>query len=68
MDTKTFNVTGMTCEHCVAAVSEEVTRLAGVSDVAVDLASGRLVVQGSDLDGAAIGDAVESAGYAAEAC
>jgi copper chaperone CopZ len=68
MDTRTFNVTGMTCEHCVAAVSEEVAQLAGVSDVEVDLASGRLVVHGSDLDGGAIGDAVESAGYAAEAC
>jgi copper chaperone len=53
----------MSCEHCVAAVTEEVGRVAGVSDVAVDLASGALVVQGSDVDGEAVRTAVETAGY-----
>lgn len=37
MTVQTFAVTGMTCEHCVHAVREEVGALAGVSDVAVDL-------------------------------
>ena len=38
----TYTVTGMTCGHCVASVTEEVTELAGVHDVVVDLESGRL--------------------------
>jgi copper chaperone len=59
----TYTVTGMTCEHCVAAVGEEVGALPGVSDVNVELASGALVVNGSDLDGDAVRGAVEEAGY-----
>jgi copper chaperone len=39
-----FTVTGMTCEHCVGAVREEVGRIPGVTEVAVDLASGRVTV------------------------
>ena len=38
----TYTVTGMTCGHCVASVTEEVSELAGVRDVLVDLDSGRL--------------------------
>jgi copper chaperone len=33
----TYRVTGMTCEHCVHAITEELTSLGGVSDVRVDL-------------------------------
>ncbi len=62
-DRQTFSVTGMSCEHCVAAVTEEVGRVAGVSDVAVDLASGALVVHGSEVDREAVRTAVETAGY-----
>jgi copper chaperone len=39
-----FTVSGMTCEHCVGAVREEVGRIAGVTEVAVDLATGRVTV------------------------
>lgn len=46
MSTLDFTVTGMTCQHCVASVTEEVGELAGVSEVDVDLASGRLHVVG----------------------
>ena len=46
MQTLDFTVTGMTCQHCVASVTEEVGELPGVSDVEVDLASGRLHVVG----------------------
>jgi copper chaperone len=60
---QTFNVIGMTCQHCVAAVGAEVGALAGVSDVNVELASGALVVSGSDLDPDAVRGAVEEAGY-----
>jgi len=41
-----FTVTGMTCQHCVASVTEEVTELPGVTEVDVDLATGRLHVIG----------------------
>jgi copper chaperone len=40
MTTVTYQVTGMTCEHCVHAVSGELRSLDGVSDVAVDLHPG----------------------------
>ncbi|MCW2806795.1 MAG: copper chaperone, partial [Marmoricola sp.] len=38
--TTEYTVTGMTCAHCVASVTEEIQEIAGVTDVAVDLASG----------------------------
>ena len=40
MSTQTFSVTGMTCGHCVGAVSSEVREIAGVSDVTVELVAG----------------------------
>jgi len=60
---QTYSVTGMTCEHCVAAVGAEVGAVPGVSAVDVDLASGALLVSGSDVDGEAVRLAVEEAGY-----
>ncbi len=42
--TATFTVTGMTCEHCVSSVSEEVLEIAGVTVVDVDLATGGVTV------------------------
>ena len=44
MTTSTYTVTGMTCEHCVGAVREEVGRIPGVTDVAVDLPSGVVTI------------------------
>lgn len=44
MTTSTFTVTGMTCEHCVGAVREEVGRIPGVTEVAVDLPSGVVTI------------------------
>jgi copper chaperone len=59
-----YTVAGMTCGHCVSAVTEEVTKIAGVSDVQVDLASGAVSVAGdSRLDNAAVKEAVEEARY-----
>jgi copper chaperone CopZ len=46
VQTLDFTVTGMTCQHCVASVTEEVNELAGVQEVDVDLAAGRLHVVG----------------------
>ncbi|HET7690593.1 MAG TPA: cation transporter [Nocardioidaceae bacterium] len=65
MSTQTYTVTGMTCGHCVASVTEEVQEIAGVTDVAVDLASGSVTVTSeAPLDDAAVKAAVEEAGYA----
>lgn len=64
MSARTYTVTGMTCEHCVASVTEEVTEVPGVTGVQVDLASGALTVTGEALDDAAIAAAVVEAGYA----
>jgi len=61
----TWTVTGMTCGHCVASVTEEVSGLAGVEDVQVDLASGAVVVtSAAPLERADVEAAVEEAGYA----
>jgi copper chaperone len=62
-DRQTYHVTGMTCEHCVAAVSAKVSELAGVSSVEVALASGDVVVTGNGVSDEAVRGAVEAAGY-----
>jgi copper chaperone len=61
--TRTYTVRGMTCDHCVASVNEEVSELAGVDRVEVDLASGRLEVTGSAISDDEVRAAVEEAGY-----
>ena len=62
--TSTYRVKGMTCEHCVRSVTEEVSAVDGVSGVEVDLASGRVTVTGDrPLDDEAVRAAVEVAGY-----
>ncbi|MBS41855.1 MAG: cation-transporting ATPase [Nocardioides sp.] len=65
MSTSTYTVTGMTCQHCVASVTEEVSEIEGVQDVGVDLESGSLTVTApSPVDDDAVRAAVEEAGYA----
>lgn len=56
-------VDGMTCTHCVHAVTAAVSALPGVVGVAVDLASGKVQIQGSP-DPAAVRAAIEEEGYA----
>ncbi|HEV2921853.1 MAG TPA: heavy-metal-associated domain-containing protein [Actinomycetota bacterium] len=64
MATSTYAVTGMTCEHCVRAVTEEVRRIEGVADVMVDLPTGALTISSSQpVEEAAVAEAVEEAGY-----
>jgi copper ion binding protein len=64
MTTTTYTVTGMTCGHCVNAVSSEVGRLAGVTGVQVDLTTGAVTVtSAAPLDDAAVAAAVDEAGY-----
>ncbi|WP_448640895.1 heavy-metal-associated domain-containing protein [Geodermatophilus sp. URMC 63] len=60
----TFTVTGMTCAHCQRAVTEEISGVAGVESVTVDLATGTVTVTASaPLDRADIAAAVDEAGY-----
>jgi copper chaperone len=64
MITTRYAVKGMTCEHCVSAVSAEVGRIDGVSAVDVDLATGSVTVTSTDTpDDAAVREAVDEAGY-----
>lgn len=64
MTTATYDVHGMTCGHCVAAVSGELAKLNGVSDVSVELESGKVtVISDTSLDPGAVRTAVEEAGY-----
>jgi len=63
MTETTYIVQGMTCAHCKASVTEEVSEVPGVASVDVDLASGRVTVTGDDVDDAAVRAAVDEAGY-----
>ena len=60
----TYTVTGMTCQHCVSSVTEELTELDGVTGVEVDLTTGAVVVtSAAELDPVAVKAAVAEAGY-----
>jgi copper chaperone len=62
--TASYTVTGMTCDHCVASVREEIGEIAGVANVDVDLASGAVTVTSTQpLADADVRTAVEEAGY-----
>ena len=62
-----YEVSGMTCEHCRAAVTAELRAVPGVHEVDVNLESKRVVVTGSSLDDKALRAAIEDAGYEASA-
>lgn len=60
----TYTVTGMTCEHCVASVTEELSELGGVTGVAVQLDSGAVTVTSDrELSRDEVAGAVTEAGY-----
>ncbi len=62
--TTAYTVSGMTCQHCASAVTEEVSEIDGVTDVDVDLATGRVsVISDAPLDDTAVRAAVDEAGY-----
>lgn len=64
MATATYEVTGMTCEHCVNAVKGEISQLSGVDDVNVELEGGKVTVtSAAPVDQDQIRAAVEKAGY-----
>ncbi|MBA3281497.1 MAG: heavy-metal-associated domain-containing protein [Acidimicrobiia bacterium] len=60
----TYAVTGMSCQHCIDAVTAEVGRIAGVDQVDVDLAAGAVTVTSRvPLDVNVVRDAVDEAGF-----
>jgi copper ion binding protein len=64
-DRRTYTVTGMTCAHCVMSVTEEIGKIDGVTDVAVDLPTGAVAVTSDrPLNEDRVRAAVEEAGYA----
>jgi copper ion binding protein len=60
---RTYSVPGVSCEHCVRAVTEEVGQVAGVESVVVDLDSKRVTVSGEAIDDGAVRAAIDEAGY-----
>ena len=66
MTTSTFTATGMTCQHCVASVTKEVTELAHVTAVNVDLPSGNVTVESdAPIPTDEVIAAIDKAGYPA---
>jgi copper chaperone len=63
MNNTTYLVPGMTCEHCKAAITQEVGQIAGVDAVRVDLDAKLVRVSGSGVDAAAVIGAIDEAGY-----
>ena len=62
-----YLVSGMTCGHCVSAVTEEISKMEGVTGVEVDLVAGGqsrvTVTSTTELPDEAVADAVDEAGY-----
>ncbi|MEV0283412.1 heavy-metal-associated domain-containing protein [Kribbella sp. NPDC050820] len=67
MTTTTYSVSGMTCGHCSASVTEEISKIAGVQEVSIDLVAGGTsavhVTSESALDEVSVREAVDEAGY-----
>jgi copper chaperone CopZ len=60
--TQTYDVPGISCEHCQAAIEKEVAEVPGVTDVTVDIDARQATVAGSsEID--AVRSAIEQAGY-----
>lgn len=68
MATATLKVTGMSCEHCVRAVTNALKSAEGVSEASVDLKAGRAVVEYEEgkTTPRALANAVMDEGYTAE--
>jgi copper chaperone len=58
-----YSVPGVSCEHCVGAVTGEVEQVEGVESVVVDLESKRVTVKGRSIDDRAVRAAIDDAGY-----
>ena len=64
MTETTYTVIGMTCGHCAAAVTEEVSAVPGVEEVEVSVEAGTVVVRGAGVSEERVRAAVDEAGYA----
>jgi copper ion binding protein len=65
MATSTWTVTGMTCAHCVQAVTDEVSAIDGVQAVEVELETGVVTVTADpEPSREQVAAAVDEAGYA----
>ena len=66
MTTATFTATGMTCQHCVASVTKEVSELDHVTSVSVDLPTGKVTVESdAPIPADEVIAAIDKAGYPA---
>lgn len=63
MITEVFNVEGMSCEHCVNAITGEVNKLSGIEKVAVDLKANTVTITADPVDRVAVEAAIVEAGY-----
>jgi copper chaperone len=63
--TITYSVPGISCGHCRAAITAEVSAVPGVDSVAVDLDAKLVTVDGCDLNDTALISAIDEAGYEA---
>lgn len=63
MATQTITVSGMTCQHCAASVREELSEIPGLTVLDIDVASGKVTIEGSGFSEQAVAAAVEEAGY-----
>jgi copper chaperone len=59
----TYSVPGISCGHCRTAITGEVTQVAGVSSVEVDLDTKTVTVSGAGFNDTAVRDAIDKAGY-----
>ncbi len=62
-DSTSYSVDGMSCDHCVRAITEEVGQVPGIAEVRVDLAAKTVTVSGDTVDDAAVRAAIDEAGY-----
>lgn len=62
-ETVTYSVPAIHCAHCAMSITEEVSEVEGVDDVAVDLDARIVTISGNDLDDGAIRAAIVEAGY-----
>lgn len=63
MQTTTYSVPGVSCEHCRVAITGEVSQVAGVDSVDVDLGAKCVIVTGDAFADGAVREAIDDAGY-----
>jgi copper chaperone len=62
-ETLQYDVPGVSCEHCRAAITTEVEQVPGVATVVVDLEATTVTVTGEQVDDGAVRAAIDVAGY-----